>query len=156
MHTRCLMGVTMTTIRNACALATFALALFAATAKAEDKSLYQRLGGYDAIAAVSDEFIGRLATDDKEKRFFVGFSTDSKLRIRQLLVDLVCKSTGGPCVYIGRDMKTAHAGSGITKDDWDRSLKNFGEVLNKFQVPEKEQKELSALLLPLEKDVVDK
>ena len=96
------------------------------------------------------------ATDEQEKRFFIGFSTDSKLRIRQLLVDLVCKSTGGPCVYTGRDMKTAHAGAGITKADWDRSLKIFGEVLNKFKVPEKEQQELAALLLPLEKDVVDK
>ena len=132
------------------------LPLCSAAASAQDKSLYQRLGGYDAIAAVSDEFIGRLATDDQEKRFFAGFSNDSKMRIRQLLVDFVCKSTGGPCVYIGRDMKTAHAGSGITKGDWERSLKLFGEVLNKFNVPEKEQKDLAALLGPLEKDVVEK
>ena len=53
-------------------------------------------------------------------------------------------------------MKTAHAGAGITKTDWDRSLKIFGDVLNKFKVPEKEQQELAALLLPLERDVVDK
>jgi hemoglobin len=108
------------------------------------------------FAAVSDEFIAQLTNDEQEKRFFIGFSTDSKLRIRQLLVDLVRKSSGGPCVYTGRDMKTAHAGAGITKADWDRSLKIFGEVLNKFKVPEKEQQELAALLLPLEKDVVDK
>ena len=153
-------------------VASLALALLAGPAKAEDKSLYQRLGGYDAyprknsrnwrlggydaIAALSDEFIARLTNDEQEKPFFIGFSTDSKLRIRQLLVDLVCKSTGGPCVYTGRDMKTAHAGAGITKADWDRSLKIFGEVLNKFKVPEKEQQELAALLLPLERDVVDK
>lgn len=146
----------MPTIRTTCVLAALALALFNAKANAEGKTLYQRLGGYDAIAAVSDEFIGRLAADDQEKRFFVGFSNDSKMRIRQLLVDLVCKSSGGPCYYLGRDMKTAHAGSGVTKADWDRSLKIFGEVLNKFQVPEKEQQELAALLLPLEKDIVEK
>jgi hemoglobin len=115
-----------------------------------------RLGGYDAIAAVTDEFIGRLTNDEQEKRFFIGFSTDSKMRIRQLIVDLICKSTGGPCVYSGRDMKTAHAGAGITKSDWDHTLQIFGEVLNKFKVPEKEQKELAALLAPLEKDIVDK
>jgi hemoglobin len=129
-------------IRRICTFATIVLALSLVTATAEEKSLYQRLGGYDSIAAVSDEFIGRLASDEQEKRFFVGFSTDSKLRIRQLLVDLVCKATGGPCVYTGRDMKTAHAGSGITKADWNHSLKIFGEVLNKFQVPQKEQQEL--------------
>ena len=148
----------MTMIRIVCirVFAMLAVVLFAAAAKAEEKSLYQRLGGYDAITAVSDEFIGRLATDDQEKRFFIGFSNDSKARIRQHLVDLVCKSTGGPCLYTGRDMKTAHAGAGVTKADWDHSLKIFGEVLNKFKVPEREQQELAALLTPLEKDIVEK
>ena len=148
----------MTMIRIVCirVFAVLAVVLFAAAVKAEERSLYQRLGGYDAIAAVSDEFIARLATDDQEKRFFIGFSNDSKLRIRQHLVDLVCKSTGGPCVYTGRDMKTARAGAGVTKADWDRSLKIFGEVLSKFKVPDKEQQELAALLIPLEKDIVEK
>ena len=59
-------------------VASLALALLAGAAKAEDKSLYQRLGGYDAIAAVSDEFIARLTNDEQEKRFFIGLSTDSK------------------------------------------------------------------------------
>jgi hemoglobin len=148
----------MTMIRIVCirVFAMLAVVLFAAVAKAEEKSLYQRLGGYDAIAAVSDEFIGRLATDAEEKRFFIGFSNDSKARIRQHLVDLVCKSTGGPCAYTGRDMKATHAGAGVTKADWDHSLKIFGDVLNKFKVPEKEQQELAALLQPLEKDIVEK
>ena len=146
----------MISIRRSCMLAVLALPLFSAAASAQDKTLYQRLGGYDAIAAVSDEFIARLASDDQEKRFFIGFSNDIKMRIRQLLVDLVCKSTGGPCVYTGRDMKTAHAGSGVTKADWDRSLGVFVEVLNKFKVPDKEQQELAALLAPLEKDIVEK
>jgi hemoglobin len=143
-------------IRSICAPALLTTFLLAGSAGAEENSLYQRLGGYDAIAAVSGEFIARLATDEQEKRFFVGFSADSKTHIRQLLVDIVCKSTGGPCFYTGRDMKTAHAGAGITKADWDRSLKIFAEVLSKFKVPDKEQQELAALLVPLEKDVVDK
>lgn len=130
--------------------------LLSGAAMAQDKSLYQRLGGYDALAAVTDEFIGRLATDDKLKRFFVVFSTDSKMRIRQHVLDQVCKATGGPCYYLGRDMKTSHAGAGIGKDDWDRSLAIFVETLNKFKVPEREQKELAALITPMEKDIVDK
>jgi len=80
-------------IRAACILATLTAGLFAGSAGAQEKTLYQRLGGYDAIAAVTDEFIGRLASDEQEKRFFIGFSTDSKMRIRQLIVDLICKST---------------------------------------------------------------
>jgi hypothetical protein len=98
--------------------AVFALLLAATsiTAKAED-SLYKRLGGYDAIAAVSDDFIGRLATDPLIKRFFVGHNTDSLKQLRQHIVDFLCQATGAPCAYHGRDMKTAHTGLGITEDD---------------------------------------
>src|SRR5262249_32400601 len=87
-------------------------------------SLYARLGGYDAIAAVVDDFIGRLATDPQLQKFFVGHSQDSVHRIRQLVVDQLCAATGGPCVYIGRDMKTAHKGLGITEADWNASVKH--------------------------------
>lgn len=141
-------------IRHLAACAILVLPLCATAASAEQKSLYQRLGGYDAIAAVSDEFIARLATDEQEKRFFIGFSDDSKMRIRQHVVDFICKAAGGPCYYTGRDMKTAHAGSG--KADWDRMLKIFAEVLDKFQVPDQERKDLAAAIGPLEKDIVEK
>jgi hemoglobin len=130
--------------------------LLAQPASAQDKSLYQRIGGYDAIAAVTDDFIGRMVADDKLKRFFVVFSEDSRAKIRQHVIDLICKSSGGPCVYTGRDMKTSHAGAGVTKADWDKSVALFLETLNKFKVPEREQKELAGLILPLEKDIVEK
>ncbi len=146
----------MASLCRSITIALVALPLCSAAAVAQDKSLYQRLGGYDAIAAVSDEFIARLASDEQEQRFFIGFSDDSKMRIRQHLVDFVCKATGGPCYYTGRAMKTAHGGSGVTQADWDHALKIFVEVLNKFKVPDKEQHDLAALLTPLEKDIVEK
>jgi len=86
------------------------------------KPLYERLGGYDAIAAVADDFIVRLATDEKLGRFFVGHSLDSQKQIRQHLVDQLCQVTGGPCIYRGRDMKTSHAGLGISEDGTGRSI----------------------------------
>ena len=92
-------------------LATFAIgasAINANTIGQEKKSLYARLGGYDAIAAVVDEFITRLATDKQFERFFTGFSDDSKKRLRQHILDQFCVAAGGPCVYMGRDMKTTH------------------------------------------------
>src|SRR5436189_3306148 len=79
------------------------------------KSLYQRLGGYDAVAAVVDDFIGRLVADKKFSKFFVGHSTDSLKKIRQHIVDQFCNAAGGPCLYTGRDMKTTHAGLGISE-----------------------------------------
>jgi hemoglobin len=146
----------MTSIRITAIAALLTLPLMTAPAAAQEKSLYQRLGGYDAIAAVTDDFIGRLTADQSLKRFFVVFSNDSRIKIRQHVIDLICKNTGGPCQYTGRDMKTSHAGAGITKQDWDRSVGFFVETLKKFNVPEREQKELASIILPLEKDIVDK
>lgn len=145
----------MKTLSRMIAAAALAMGFLGGASAGADVTLYQRLGGYDAIAAVTDDFIGRLAGDDKLARFFVGFSTDSKQRIRQNIIDLICNRTGGPCIYTGRDMKTAHAGAGITKEDWDRSTKLFGETLVKFKVPDEEQKELGEIIAPLEKDIVE-
>ncbi len=124
-------------------------------AHAQD-TLYKRLGGYDAIAAVTDDFIGRLLADEMFARFFAGFATDSKKRIRQHIVDFVCEKTGGPCFYTGRDMKTSHEGIGISKEEWDKSLQLFSEALKALDVAEAESQELAALILPLEADIVDK
>jgi hemoglobin len=119
------------------------------------KSLYKRLGGYDALAAVTDDFITRLATDKTLGRFFVGASDNSKMRIRQLVLDQLCAATGGPCVYIGRDMKTSHKGLGITEEDWNISVKHLLATLTKFKVPEKEQKEVAAAITTLKGDIVE-
>ena len=127
-----------------------------AAAQGNNNSLYKRLGGYDALAAVTDDFIGRLATDKTLGRFFVGASENSKMRIRQLVVDQLCAATGGPCVYIGRDMKTSHKGLGITEEDWNIAVKHLLATLAKFKVPEKEQKEVAAAISGLKPDIVEK
>ena len=127
---------------------------FGAAPEIPGQSLYKRLGGYDAIAAVTDDFIGRLVTDQQLSRFFIGASTDSKKRIRQLVVDQLCAATGGPCVYVGRSMKAAHEGLGITEGDWNAAVKHLVATLDKFQVAEKEKGELLGLAGSLKGDIV--
>ncbi len=124
--------------------------------KGATETLYKRLGGYDAIAAVCDEFIARLAAEPSLARFLVGLSQNSKLRLRQLVVDQACYATGGPCVYIGRDMKTAHAGLGITENDWETSVKLLVASLDKFKVPQKEKDDFLAVISTLKQDIVEK
>jgi hemoglobin len=119
-------------------------------------SLYKRLGGYDAIAAVVDDFLGRMLADPKLGRFFTGFSADSKKRVRQLIVDQLCAATGGPCVYIGRDMKTAHAGAGITDAEWQTAVMHLTATLEKFRVPEKERAEVLGAISSMKADIVEK
>ncbi|MCA1573562.1 MAG: group 1 truncated hemoglobin [Acidobacteria bacterium] len=97
------------------------------------------MGGYNALAAVVDDFIGRLVSDDRFSKFFTGHSEDSKKRIRQHILDQFCAATDGPCIYTGRDMKTSHKGLGITEGDWDAGAKHLVASLDKFKVPEKRE-----------------
>lgn len=127
-----------------------------AMAATQQKSLYERVGGYDALAAVVDDFIVRLVTDKQFEKFFAGASNDSKKRIRQHILDQFCAATGGPCVYMGREMKTAHAGLGITNAEWDAAAKHLAASLDKFKVPEKEKGEILAFVTSLKKDIVEK
>jgi len=110
-----------------------------------EKSLYERLGGYNSIAAAVDDFMGRQFADKQVGRFYIGHSTNSKKRLRQLITEMVCEVTGGPAKYIGRDMRSSHAGLGINGSDWQVTVTNLTNVLDKFKVPQKEKDELLAL-----------
>jgi hemoglobin len=122
----------------------------------KEKSLYSRLGGYDALAAVTDDFLGRLEKSKILGRFFTGVSDDSAIKLRQHVIDFLCMATGGPCKYGGRDMKVVHTGLEITEADWDENVKLLKETLAKFNVPAKEQGEVLAAVSGLKKDIVEK
>ena len=125
-------------------------------AKTSTSTLYKRLGGYDAIAAVTDDFVTRLAGDQQLNRFLVGLSSDSQKKLRQHVVDQFCEATGGPCIYTGRAMKTSHAGLGITESDWQRTVGHLVATLDKFKVPDAEKAELLAIASSLKSDIVEK
>jgi len=120
------------------------------------ESLYGRLGGYNIIAAVVDDIMRRMTTDARLIKYFVGHSEDSKKRLRQLLVDMVCQATGGPCFYLGRDMKTAHKGLGITGTEWQSAMTHIVGVMDNFKVSDAEQREVLAFLNSIKGDIVEK
>jgi len=122
----------------------------------KEKSLYQRLGGYDALAAVSDEFLDQLGKSKLLGRFVVGLNDNSKKKLRQHLVDFLCSATGGPCLYLGQDMKTAHTGLGITEADWNAGVDALVATLDKFKVPKKEKDDVLGAIGGLKKDIVEK
>ena len=136
-------------------LAAAAVAVFAAIAPAtaQDASLYQRLGGYKAIVAVVDDFVGNVAADRRINRFFAGANIP---RLKQSLVDQICAAAGGNCIYTGRDMKSAHAGMGIRSRDFNALVGDLTKTLRKFKVPAKEQGQLLAVLGPMKKDIVER
>jgi hemoglobin len=119
-------------------------------------SLYTRLGGYDAIAAVTDDLLARLRSDALLGRFWTSpRSADTHNRERQLAVDFIVASAGGPAFYLGRDMKLAHKGMGITKADYAAFMRCLSATLDAFEVPEPERGEVAAFATSLEAQIVE-
>jgi len=127
---------------------------FAAPPPQQGPSLYTRLGGYDALVAVTKDFITRLATDPSLAKFFTGLNDTSKARVESHVIDFLCVATGGPCIYTGQDMKTAHTGLHITEAEWNTSAAHLTETLNKFKVPAKEQSEVMTAIGGLKSQIV--
>jgi len=123
---------------------------------ASGKTLYHRLGGYDVIASVIDDYMASMRTDPSLQRFSAGRSADSRARSRQLLVEQLCALAGGPCVYIGRDMKTSHAGLGITEGEWESNMQYIARALDRHEIPVGEQAEFMELFERYKVDIVDK
>ena len=108
-----------------------------------DQSLYQRLGGKEAITAVVDDFIGNVAADARINKRFANANIP---RLKMLLVEQICAASGGPCTYTGRDMTTAHTGMNIQSAEFDALVEDLVKSLDKFKVPERaEQLALLAL-----------
>jgi len=121
-----------------------------------EKTLYTRLGGYDAIAAVADNLLPRLMSDKRLGRFWANRAEDSIRREKQLLINFLCYSSGGPMLYTGRDMKTSHNGMGVNEDDWTVFLGHVNATLDQFQVPAAEKAAVIGFVQSPKADVVER
>ena len=119
------------------------------------KTLYERLGGYDAIAAVANDLLPRLQADVQLGRFWQHRGEDGVKREKQLLIDFLCSCAGGPLYYTGRDMKTAHKGMRISESDWARFLGHLNATLDTFHVPQAEREEAVAFIQSTKPDIVE-
>ena len=120
-------------------------------------SLYTRLGGYDAIAAVVDDLQKRLESDSLLGRYWAARrSLETDRRVRQLTIDYLVEAAGGPTFYLGRDMRLAHAGMGLTKADYAAFTRHLTDTLEKFKVGEPERREVMAFIEGLESQIVEK
>jgi hemoglobin len=115
-------------------------------------SLYERLGGLDAITAVVDSFTARCADDDRINKKFE--RTDIP-RLKKMLIDQVCEATGGPCTYTGRTMRETHDGMQVTAGEFDALVADLVTTLDEFNVPKAEQDELLGLLGTMRDAIVE-
>ena len=118
----------------------------------EPRSLFERLGGSEAITAVVDDFVARCAAD---ARINGKFARTDVPRLKQMLVDQVTTATGGPASYSGRSMEETHHGMGVTAGEFEALVGNLVATLDRFSVPAAEQQELIGILAPLRGDIVE-
>ena len=119
------------------------------------KSLFNRLGGYEGITAFVSDLLPRLQGDSKLGRFWQNRGDDGIAREKQLLIDYLCASAGGPMYYTGRDMKTTHKGMKISEGDWSIFLEHAGATMKALQVPKQECDEVGAFVTSLKSDIVE-
>ncbi|MBI1817961.1 MAG: group 1 truncated hemoglobin [Deltaproteobacteria bacterium] len=118
-------------------------------------TLFDRLGGYSVIAAVASDLLPRLQGDALLGRFWQHRGTDGLQREKQLLIDFLSSSAGGPLYYTGRDMKTSHAGMRISERDWAAFLGHLNATLDAFKVPQTERDQVVAFIQSTKADIVE-
>jgi len=128
------------------------LTAFSVSAFAQQKSLYERLGGKEAISAVVDDFAGNVLADPRINK---KFAKSDPARLLANLKDFVCFATGGPCRYSGLSMKESHKNMGTTAGEFTALVEDLVKTLNKFNVGAVEQKELLTALAGLRNDIVE-
>lgn len=128
-----------------------AVAAVADTTAVAARSLYDRLGGKDAITAVIDDFVANVAAD---KRINARFAKTDIPHFKQMLVDQVCQATGGPCTYTGKSMRDAHQGMKITEAEFNALVDDLTQSLDKHGVPAQEKTELLTALGGMKGDIV--
>jgi hemoglobin len=118
----------------------------------QTKSLYDRLGGADAINALTESWVARVGGDDRANGKFVRTDID---RLKKEVVDQLCEAAGGPCTYTGRSMLETHAGMKVTAGEFDVVMQHLDAALDELNVPKTEQDELVGLLRPMRDDIVE-
>ena len=122
---------------------------------AENATLYSRLGGYDSIVAVVDDLLPRLMADSRLGRFWQNRGDDGLAREKQLLIDFLCSSAGGPLLYTGRNMADSHKGMGISEDDWRAFTGHLNATLDKFELPAAERNDVIGFVEITKPDIVE-
>ena len=119
------------------------------------KSLYERLDGYDGITGFVNNLLPRLQGDNQLGRFWEHRGDDGIEREKKLLIDFLCSNAGGPVYYTGRDMKLSHKGMKISESDWDIFFEHAGATMKALQVPQQECDDIVAFVSSLKSDIVE-
>jgi hemoglobin len=125
-----------------------------ATSEPPPPNLYKRLGGREGISIVVGDFVTNMAADSRVNARFKDMKGPEIEKLKSNLADQICDATGGPCSYLGRDMKTVHKGMKITEAEWTATVENLVKALDKNNVGAQTKTELLGALAPMKADIV--
>ena len=141
-----------------------AVSLTACATAPPEPTLYERLRlmdvtgvpqwGRSAISLIVDDFIVNVMADNRINTRFKALEPAQVAKLKMNLADQLCEAAGGPCSYLGRNMKDTHKGMKITEAEWSATVEALVKALDKHKVPEREKKELLAALSPMKADIV--
>lgn len=117
-------------------------------------TLYERMGGYDVIAAFVEDFFGRMAADPELQPLLGGINAAEGARVHQHFVDFFCARAGGPCVYHGRSMEAAHEGLPINDHHFDLVLGHMEDALEAQGVDSAARSEAMSMARGLRDEIV--
>ena len=117
-----------------------------------ERSLYDRLGGIDAISGITRAFEDRAAKDDRINQKFARTNME---RLTEEFVAQLCQDTGGPYTYTGLSMKQAHTNMGVTNGEFDAFIDDLVAILDGLAVGKAEQEELLNHLRPMRANIVE-
>jgi hemoglobin len=115
-------------------------------------SLYDRLGRRPGIDVVMHTFVGNIGRDKRVNVRFMFVDLDV---LQAHLTDQVCAASGGPCTYTGRAMKPLHAPMHVRAAEFDALGEDLIAALKTHAVPERETKELLAIIASTRPDIVE-
>jgi hemoglobin len=117
-------------------------------------SVYKQLGGREGISQIVDDFVANVVADNRINARFKALPAPQVFKLKSNLADQICDATGGPCSYLGRDMKTTHTGMKITEGEWNATVEALVKALDKNNVPAGAKTALLGTLGPMKSDIV--
>jgi hemoglobin len=114
-------------------------------------TIYQQIGGQEALIAVVDDFYGRVLADPQLAPFFAG---TAMARLKGMQVDFFSAALGGPDEYAGRSMKDVHQGRGISQADFNLVAHHLTEALDAAGVSDETVAAIIGTIAPLSADIV--
>lgn len=123
-----------------------------------DESLFERIGGENAIAMVVDRFSDEVVKNPKlnvNPALKEWNKTGQLPGLKFMRTLWICQAAGGPFQYTGKDMHSAHKGLHLTSEEFDEVGAEIGKALDHFKVPEREKKEVLAAIVARKQEVVN-